>query len=250
MKKKQNYFHKQTNVFRFATCIVFFVIMIVCSSCLPPPPPLPLAPVIVKRFANITTSPPGATISVNNKIIGTSPVPYTFNFSAQPVYKITCSKNDHIPTTIKVNLEKLDSNDGNIKMALKVHPYIAATSLEYPTNKWFSLELIPDVMEREDWNKVVALIKTKFPQIKKENARKGLIETQFVKRTYPFNKGFIYLRSRLKTKFSREVPVLIMDFHLQTETSKDGVVWEEYDRVVQGDAQMIRNIKKRFGYHR
>lgn len=228
-----------------------FIITIFLASCSTPQPtyvePPPPPPVIEKRVVTIDSSPQDATISVDNIILGTTPITHEFNFSEQSIYQVRGTKKDYLPVEMIVDLQTVDGAERIIHFNLSQHPFMGITTVKYPANKWFQITLTPEVLEQGFWNKLLGIVNKDNRKINKIHMDAGVVETSFVTENVSVGDSDEYIRSRVKTKFLEKVPDVKMSIYLETEVSSDGQVWNTYDRVRMSDVRLVESLKKRLG---
>ncbi len=211
------------------------------SSCASPPPPPAVA---IKRVATIVSFPEGASITVDNRVVGVAPIRYEFNFSDKQFFTVTGTKANHLHAEMRVDAAAVDRAGGTLTLHLLPHPFIGITGEKYTANAWFVITLTPEILEQDLWDKFVRIIKKQYPKIRKEEMDSGVVETSFRTQKIMVGSNHEYLRSTVKTKFMEKFPKVRMGIYLETEVSKDGKNWTKYSKPLLSDIALVDSLQK------
>lgn len=236
------------SAWQYFTITAYLTIAVLCSSCAKEPIPINIPDYIVQ--GKIISIPSDANVTINAHSIGMTPTSYSFNFTDQYNYSILVEKADYLSEEIDINSDQLVDSNGVIHVSLSLHPLISSTSDSLPANHWISVNMRPELMEKQAWDKFIKLLKGRTYKISTMNGTNGSLVTSFKNNSFLVHNETVHLRSRLETKFTGEYPKLLMSLFLRTEKSADGHQWVPYNRIVKKDAQTFRSIKKQFAVRR
>ncbi|MCA9280024.1 MAG: hypothetical protein H6815_13055 [Phycisphaeraceae bacterium] len=190
----------------------------------------------------IVSEPSGAAISVNNAIIGLSPVLHEFDFSLGRSQTITASVPGYFDTVMKVTSSTPDINHGKIKLILHADSAYSRTVESDAANHWITVPVDPRYTSDDAWRRVVDAVSGRYTGIETMDKESGYIRSSSAIETFQHPQfGPYRVRTRVVTALSQAHPPMYK-VKLVAETDGGRDQWAPYDRVFTEDAAFIEEL--------
>ena len=199
----------------------------------------------------VTTNPEGAFVSVDGTGIGNSPAKYTFDFTRQPVYRVTASKPGYFDASITLASDGLIApisiNNGVLALALKPDESYTQTTTTEATNRWLRIQVPDSVKQDEVWQKLVDAVTGRYSSIEQMDNSSGYLRSASMGRSFKHPSGGDFsIRTQFLGAVSSRSPIVYKVKIVSERSTPDGN-WVPFDRVFKEDAELLDELQTRLG---
>ena len=194
----------------------------------------------------IRSNPPGASVRINGKSLGTTPVEWKTEFDRAPVAVVQASKSGYFSEEIALERASSAMDNGIVNLVLLEDESFKATTTHNATNTWLMVQCDPGIPADEVWQKIVDAVTTRFVHLEQLEPSSGYMRTVHQVHTFQGPNGTYYVRTRLIGNLAARTP-LTYKFRIESENSTDRTHWELYDRIFKEDALLMEELQQRLG---
>lgn len=193
----------------------------------------------------IVSEPNGAAISVNNQIIGLSPLLHQFNFSLGSSQQMTASLPGYFDTVLTVTSHTPDIGDGKIRLVLHPDSAWTRTVESDAANRWLMIPVDVRYIPDDAWRRVVDAVSSRYTGIETMDRESGYVHSASIIETFQHPQfGAYRVRTHVVTAMAQLHP-LVYKVKISAETDGGRNAWMPYDRIFTEDAKFLDELTAR-----
>lgn len=217
------------------TAIPLFVLWLILAGCAPK--------TIIET--EITTDPPGATVTINGvESPELTPFFNSFEFKQNQNYDLIINKEGHFEEELLVVKDLPSLKEHKIKVTLTPSPIWQDTTFSPATNSWIQVLVGSDLDAKIAWQIMIDAVIKRSSNIKELNYESGYLQTKYTVKKFETKRGEFLLRCQLIATLVSSEP-LIYRIKDVSEWSGNGVQWHPYNRIFNEHSDMITEIQDR-----
>lgn len=199
--------------------------------------PTTSAPTNYSVPVQVTSTPTGATVKINNQVIGTTP--FALNIGIHSEQIVTAGKNGYLEKNYRIT-----SQQAHIK--LEEDESLRLTTTHDAVNNWLRIQIDPRIKEGEVWQKLVDSATTRYVSLEQMDSVSGYLRSVSQVRRLRGQNGEVNIRTRFLCSISTRTP-LVYKFRIESEISTANGPWYPFNRVFREDAALIEELQNRLG---
>lgn len=195
----------------------------------------------------IHTEPSGASIAIDGKTIGMSPVTHVFRFPSSGKREISASMPGYYESVAVVNRHTDAIEQGLVRIHLAEDESQRRTTSHEAANRFLSIEGDPDRSWDDLWQRLVGAVVGRYSALEMMDKDTGYIRSAPIVHSFVHPTAGVYdLRTRFVGSLVQTDP-LVYRFKIESESSTPSGRWTPTDKIFTEDAALLEDLYVRFG---
>ena len=203
----------------------------------------------------IQSNPSGAFVEVDGINVGTTPVPYKFNWTSTSSYMVKATKDGYIDWEKSIGKQHIQ--DDKLQITLKPDPSFGVTAGSQATNKWLRIPTNKKLSESDLWQKLVDAVTSSYDSLEQVDSESGYMRSIYKTQTFQMGGNNVLI---IRTQFicavaDRSPLVYKVKISSQKFQSLSGAIrdfdnipeeaWKQHNRVFKSDKDMLEELLNR-----
>ncbi|MGD0540643.1 MAG: PEGA domain-containing protein [Tepidisphaeraceae bacterium] len=193
---------------------------------------------------SITSDPPGAAVTINDDLIGTTPATYNFDFNRRTRYDVTVSKDGYISGSTAVYSDTAQANEQELHFGLEKDPSWDDTYECPAARNSLTIQVLPQFDQQAAWQRLVDAVTSRHSDIAKMDAASGYLATAPITRSY--KSGEVTIRTTFYANIIADKTISLR-FKIESERCEANGTFVPWHRVFKEDVQLVEELQDRLG---
>jgi len=194
----------------------------------------------------VTSEPSGATVKVDKKAVGETPVTPEVDLMSKSHVIISASRTGYHAQERVLEFNSDPVRKGAVHFVLMEDQAWKATTTSEATNSWLRTQVDAALAEGDVWQKLVDSVTTRYSSLEQLDNASGYIRTIYQVRSFKGPKAGYKVRTRFISSIASKTP-LVYKFRIESEISNPNGDWAPYNRIFKEDAGLIEELQSRLG---
>jgi len=195
----------------------------------------------------ISSNPAGATVLVNGEVIGSTPVKHVFDYSQRTFYDVVVRKPGYLEMSEQVIGDTELARRDVLTFDLPVDPAYKETTAAQVANQWLRVQVSDRLSRDATWQTLVDAVTSRYSNIEQMDSGSGYIRSVPISKIYRHPvRGDYTIRTQFLGSIASTQP-LVYKIKIQAEFSDHPGQWLPFDRIFEGDEQLVEELQNRLG---